>query len=44
MSQFIDKGEVSGEVVGLVEQLQEAIAHYQVSENWLVVSNLTLTV
>ena len=32
-ARFADKGKDSGEVVGLVERLREAISHYQVSEN-----------
>jgi septation ring formation regulator EzrA len=35
-ARFIDKSADSGEVVKLIEQLREAITHYQVSENWIV--------
>ena len=31
-TQFVDKGRDSGEVATLVEQFQEAITHYRVSE------------
>ena len=34
-ARFIDKGADSGEVAGLIDQLREAITHYQVSENCL---------
>jgi len=34
---FVDKGGDSAEVVKLIEQLQEAIAHYQVSGRRIVV-------
>ena len=34
-ARFIDKSADSGEVVRLIEQLQEAITHYQVSVSWI---------
>jgi hypothetical protein len=34
-ARFIDKSADSGEVARLIEQLREAITHYQVSENWI---------
>lgn len=36
---MLDEAEDSKEVVKLIEQLQEAIIHYQVSEDWIVVLN-----
>jgi len=42
-ARFIDKGRDSGEVVKLVERLRDAIARYQVSEDWLVASNTIYT-
>jgi len=38
-ARFLDKGEDSKEVAKLIKQLQEAITHYQVSEDWIVVLN-----
>ena len=38
-AQFVDKGGDSGEVVKLIERLQEAIAHYQVSRYRIVASS-----
>jgi hypothetical protein len=35
-ARFIDKGADSGEVARLLEQLREAVIHYQVSENGIV--------
>jgi hypothetical protein len=35
-ARFIDKSADSGEVARLIEQLREAITHYQVSKNWIV--------
>ena len=40
-ARFIDKGSDSGEVVRLVERLREAITHYQVSKNCLIVMSMT---
>ena len=40
-SRFLDKGEDSTEVAKLIERLREAITHYQVSENYLVVLSTT---
>ena len=40
-ARFVDKGADSGEVARLVEQLQGAITHYQVSENRFVASSFT---
>jgi hypothetical protein len=40
---FVDKGKDSGEVVKLVERLRDAIAHYQVSEDWFLASSPTYT-
>jgi hypothetical protein len=34
-ARFIDKNADSGEVTRLIEQLREAITHYQVSEDWI---------
>ena len=36
-ARFVDKGGDSGEVVKLIERLQEAITHYQVSRYGMVV-------
>ena len=38
-ARFLDKGEDSKEVAGLVERLREAITHYQVSRNCLAPSS-----
>ena len=38
-ARLLDEAEDSKEVVKLIEQLQEAIIHYQVSEDWIVVLN-----
>lgn len=38
-ARFMDKGEDSAEVARLIERLQEAITHYQVSDNCLVPSS-----
>ena len=39
-ARFVDKGGDSDEVVKLIEQLQEAIAHYQVSNHMVVASSI----
>ena len=39
VTRFIDKGGDSKEVVKLMERLQEAIAHYQVSEHRAIVAS-----
>ena len=43
VARFVDKAGDSGEVVKLVERLREAIAHYQVSEDYFVVPSLAHT-
>jgi len=43
-AQFVDKGTDSGGVARLVEQFQEAITHYRVSENHSVGPSATHTV
>ena len=35
-AQFVDKSADSGEVVKLIDQLREAITHYQVSEHCIL--------
>ena len=42
-ARFLDKGEDSAEVARLIERLREAIAHYQVSEDYFVVPSLAHT-
>jgi len=43
-ARFVDKGRDSGKVVKLVEQLRDAITHYQVSEDLFVSSSTAYTV
>jgi len=40
-ARFVDKGEDSKEVARLIERLQEAITHYQVSKNHLFTLSTT---
>ena len=42
-ARFVDKGDDSKEVTRLVERLREAIAHYQVSGNYFVASDMIQT-
>jgi len=42
-ARFVDKGRDSGEVVKLVERLQDAITRYQVSKDRFAASNTTYT-
>jgi len=39
-ARFVDKEEDSKEVVRLIERLREAVTHYQVGENWIVMRNI----